>query len=80
MEFLNSQVFKLVMIGTCILVVLFILGKLAMPLVRKILIGAVCGAIVSAFCYYVLHIPLPTVKIIGIASFLLGAIFGKLPN
>ena len=79
MEFLSSQVFKLVIIGTCILVVLFILGKFGWPLVRKILIGAVFGAIVSAFCYFVLHIPLPTVSIIGIASFLLGAIFSKLP-
>jgi hypothetical protein len=78
MEFLSSQLFKIVMVGTCVLVLLFILGKMGARIIKKILIGAFVGGVISAFSYFVLHLPLQTVGIIGIISFLISAIFGKI--
>jgi hypothetical protein len=76
-EFVNSQLIKIVMVVTFVLVLLFILGKLGKGIIKRILIGALVGGAVSAFLYYVLHLPIHTVGIIGTITFLISVIFGK---
>ena len=80
MDFLNSQLTKLIMVGTCVVVLLFILGKLGAGIIKKILIGAFLGGGVSAILYFIFHLPLQTVGIIGIITFLLSAICGKISS
>ena len=77
MEFLDNQISSLVIAGVCVLVLLFILGKFGFKLIKRILKGAVLGILISVVLYYVVHLPLETVAVIGLITFLLGAIFGK---
>ena len=76
-DLINSQIIKFVMVGTCVLVILFILGDLGRRIIKKILIGVLVGGVISAFLYYALHLPIQTVGIIGSITFLISAIFGK---
>ena len=77
MEFFKNLSTEWLMVVACVLVVLFILGKLAISLLKRIIIGAIAGCIVSAILYYVFHLPIKTVGLIGIIVFIGGAIFGK---
>ena len=80
MEFLNNHLFEIIAVGGCALVLLIILGKWGHGLIIRIIIGAIITGAVSAILLYIFHVPTDLVWKIGIIIFILGAIFGKLPN
>jgi hypothetical protein len=66
--------------GVCCLVLLYILGRVAKPLVYRILRGLIFSGIVSLVLVYIFHVSTETVFKIGAVVFLLTAIFGPLPR
>lgn len=78
--YLKTQPTRLLMVGVCIVVVLFILGKLGGSVVTKLLRGLVYGTIVSLilwFAFPAIGLSRDLVPLIGMVAFALGAIFGR---
>jgi len=78
MEFLKSYSEGLIIAVVCAIVIFFVLRKIAFKIIKRIIVGLFLGLAVSAFLYYVIQLPVETVGLIGVAAFLLGAIFGKI--
>lgn len=77
-EFLLSETKGLIIVGTTILVLIIILGKLGFRIIKNLIKSAFFGAIVFAMLYFIVGLSIETVGIIGIVVFLLTAIFGKI--
>lgn len=77
-EFLFSETKGLIIVGTTILVLIIILGKLGFRIIKNLIKSAFFGAVVSAMLYFIVGFSIETVGIIGIVVFLLTAIFGKI--
>jgi len=77
MEYFESYSKELIIGVVCAIVIIFVLGKIGFKIIKKIIIGLILGIAVSALLYFVFHLPIATVGLIGLVAFLLGAIFGK---
>jgi hypothetical protein len=69
------------MVGVCVVVVLFILGKLGLPIVKRLLWGLIYGTVASVVLWIVfplVGLPRDLVGVIGLVAFALGAIFGRI--
>jgi hypothetical protein len=80
-EYLRTQPTRLLMVGVCVVVVLFILGKLGLPIVKRLLWGLIYGTVASVVLWIVfplVGLPRDLVGVIGLVAFALGAIFGRI--
>ena len=77
-EFLKNEMQSVIVVVTFIIVVFFILGKKAGSIIARVFRGLFAGAAIAAVLHFVLHLNLETVGIIGLAVFVLSAIFGKI--
>lgn len=76
--FLRSEINSVIVVGACILVLVIILGKLSRGIIGRLIRGLFVGAAIAAVLHFVAHLKLELVAIIGLASFILTAIFGRI--
>ncbi len=76
-NFLTSESTSLLVVVVFLIVMLIIWKSLSGRFMKKIIFGTLISIIISAILFFALNVPLETVGIIGIVTFILGVIFKK---
>jgi len=66
---IENEVFSLIIAGTCIIVLIFILGTKSGKIVKKIALGIITGFGTSMFLYGILNLSAVIVTAVGLITF-----------
>ena len=82
LTFFKEHIFSSIVITiVTIILLLYIIGKVVIPLVKRILIGLIQGIIIAVLMYFLicpfLHLPIIWTAYVGGFVFLMGVCFGK---